>query len=46
LIKQDKEKNASSFYVRHVLKEGLFKKNEVKNWPVNVIIDVDPVEIL
>jgi primosomal protein N' (replication factor Y) len=46
LIKQDKEKDASSLYARHILKEGLFMKNEVKNWPVKVIIDVDPIEIL
>ncbi|RQW04632.1 MAG: primosomal protein N', partial [Calditrichaeota bacterium] len=46
LIKQDKEKDPSLNYVRHILKEGLIRKNNIRNWPVNVIIDVDPMEIL
>ena len=46
LVKQDKEKAASSSYLRKVIKEGLLKKPEVRKWPVKLMIDVDPIEIL
>jgi primosomal protein N' (replication factor Y) len=46
LIKQDKEKDSSSAYLRKIVKEGLLKKPEVKKWPLKMTIDVDPIEIL
>lgn len=46
MIKQIKEKDASSAYLRRVIKKGLLQDPEVKKWPVKMIIDVDPIEIL
>lgn len=46
LIKQDKQKDPSSHKVRHLLKHHLYKNETIRKWPVKVIIDVDPVDIL
>ncbi|UCF65099.1 MAG: hypothetical protein JSW33_04505, partial [bacterium] len=46
LIKQEKQKDASLSYVRHILKETFLKKKNIKKWPVKLVIDVDPIEIL
>jgi primosomal protein N' (replication factor Y) len=46
LIKQEKQKDASLTYIRHILRETFLKKKNIKKWPVKVIIDVDPIEIL
>ncbi|GAB4377111.1 MAG: primosomal protein N' [Calditrichia bacterium] len=46
LIKQDKSRDPSMNRVRHVVKQGLYLNNELKKWPVKVVIDMDPVDIL
>jgi len=46
LIKQEKQKDASLSFVRHILKETFLKKKNIKKWPVKLVIDVDPIEIL
>lgn len=46
LIKQPRDKDPAMTYLRHMLKERLYKNPEVKKWPVSLQIDVDPVDIL
>ncbi|RMF61981.1 MAG: primosomal protein N' [Calditrichaeota bacterium] len=46
LIKQPKNIDPSMKQVRHLLKEGIYKHPEIKKWPVEINIDVDPIEIL
>ena len=46
LIKQEKQKDASLTHIRHILRETFLKKKNIKKWPVKIIIDVDPIEIL
>ncbi len=46
LIKQDRKKDAAASQVRHLLKQYVYKNETIRKWPVNVMIDVDPVEIL
>ncbi|MCB9090715.1 MAG: primosomal protein N' [Calditrichae bacterium] len=46
MIKQPRDKDPSMSYLRRLLKAGLFKNPELKKWPVEVQIDIDPVEIL
>ncbi len=46
LIKQGRDKDPSMSYVRGLLRKGLLHNSEIKKWPVDVQIDVDPVEIL
>ncbi len=46
LIKQDKKLDGSMAYLRHLIKQTFYVNLDVKKWPVKVIIDVDPVDIL
>lgn len=46
LIKQSKEVDPSMSYLRQLLKQRLYKQKEVLKWPVQIQIDVDPVEIM
>ncbi|NOX36935.1 MAG: primosomal protein N' [Calditrichaeota bacterium] len=46
LIKQPREEDPSMHYVRHLIRESIYKNPDVRKWPVEVQIDVDPVEIL
>ncbi len=46
LIKQDRQIDPSMSYVRHLLKEGIYKNPKLKKWPVDLQIDMDPLEIL
>lgn len=46
LIKQDKQKDAALAAVRRIVREGLYLNPAIKKWPVKLVIDVDPVEIL
>jgi len=46
LIKQDKQKDAALSTVRRLVREGLYVNPEVKKWPVKLVFDVDPFEIL
>jgi len=46
LVKQDRKKDPSMSYVRHLLKRSIYLNAEIKKWPVEIAIDMDPVEIL
>ncbi len=46
LIKQDREIDPSMSYVRQLIKEGIVKNPELKKLPVDVVVDMDPLEIL
>ncbi len=46
LLKQDRKTDPSLSYLRHLLKESVYKSDEVKGWPVEIQIDIDPVDIL
>jgi len=46
LVKQDRESDPSMSYVRQLLKRSIYLNPEIKKWPVDVHIDMDPVEIL
>ncbi len=46
LIKQGKEQDSSLAKVRRLVKKGLLQNPELKKWPVKLLIDVDPVDIL
>lgn len=46
LVKQPRESDPSMSAVRRLLKEGIYKNPAVKKWPVEIQIDMDPLEIL
>ena len=46
LLKQDRVYDAQISYIRKLLKKGILNNSDVKKWPVKIIIDVDPIEIL
>jgi primosomal protein N' (replication factor Y) len=46
LVKQSREVDPAMSYVRRLIKEGIYKNPEIKKWPVEIQIDMDPLEIL
>jgi primosomal protein N' (replication factor Y) len=46
LLKQKREIDPSMNYIRQLLKKRLYKQKEFQKWPVQIQIDVDPVEIM
>jgi len=46
LIKQDRKQDNSMLKLKRLLKVGLLGNKEIRKWPVKLIIDVDPIEIL
>ena len=46
LLKQKREIDPSMSYIRQLLKQRLYKQKEFQKWPVQIQIDVDPVEIM
>ena len=46
LLKKSRTPENSMSRLRRLLKEGLYKNVNIAKWPVKLIIDVDPVEIL
>jgi len=46
LIKQKREIDPSMSYLRQLLKQRLYKQKELQKWPVQIQIDMDPVEIM
>lgn len=46
LIKGSRETDPSMSRIRRILKERIYKNAEVKKWPVEIQIDMDPLDIL
>ena len=46
LIKLDRKEGKSLLKLKRLLKVGLLRNTDVRKWPVRLIIDVDPIEIL
>lgn len=46
LVKQPRAIDPSMTFIRKLLKKGIYQSPEVKKWPVDVQIDMDPLEIL
>lgn len=46
LIKQSREIDPAMSYLRRLIKEGIYKNPDIKKWPVDIQIDMDPLEIL
>ncbi|GAB4335020.1 MAG: primosomal protein N' [Calditrichia bacterium] len=46
LVKQNKETDPSMKKVRNLVKRGLYLNPDVAKWPVKLVIDMDPVDIL
>lgn len=46
LVKQARNIDPAMSYVRHIIKEGIYKNPQVRKWPVEIQVDMDPVEIL
>lgn len=46
MIKQDRRTDPAMRFLRRLLKAGLYASETVRRWPVEVQIDVDPLDIL
>jgi len=46
LLKQKREIDPSMSYLRQLLKKRLYKQKEFQKWPVQIQIDMDPIEIM
>lgn len=46
LLKQKREIDPSMSYLRQLLKKRLYKQKEFQKWPVQIQIDMDPMEIM
>jgi primosomal protein N' (replication factor Y) len=46
LIKQPRKIDPAMTYLRGLLKKGIYQNPDIKKWPVEIQIDVDPLEIL
>jgi len=46
LIKQKRKIDPSMSYLRQLLKQRSYKQKELQKWPVQIQIDMDPVEIM
>ena len=46
MIKQERDKDSAMTHVRHLLRQGVLLNPEVKKWPVEIQIDMDPIDIL
>lgn len=46
MVKQERQKDRAMTHVRYLLRQGIMLNPEVKKWPVDIQIDMDPIEIL
>ncbi len=46
LVKQLREEDSAMVYLRQLIKKGIYLNPDVARWPVQVQIDIDPVDII
>jgi primosomal protein N' (replication factor Y) len=46
LVKLEKRNDDKRNYLKQLIKKGILDHSDIKKWPVKIVIDVDPVDIL